>query len=278
MEVNLSKTFEAVYTIPKGTSFTPGNGLVFELEKDLAITPGSLKGEGKVICKTPGTIGNDYTPGQINVLMKPIAYVTEVKNIQTSFGGAEAETAESYRERIRLAPSSYSTAGDEDSYKLLAKSYGSTVSDVSINSPTPGQVDIIFSTENGIPSTDEIASFQDYLNNTQGRPLTDKLVAGGPVAKDFTIDLTYYISSSDKLRETEIKTMCEGAADDYKVWQSNAIGRHINPSELHRLLTKAGASMVLIAEPTATDLLKTELANCTQVNLNYGGLRNDQID
>ena len=60
--------------------------------------------------------------GQINTLVDPIAYISSVSNTTASTGGTDTEDDENYRERIQLAPESFSVAGSEGAYIYWARS------------------------------------------------------------------------------------------------------------------------------------------------------------
>lgn len=82
--------------------------------------------------------------------------MAEVTNITKSEGGAGEETEENFRERIFLAPSSYSTAGPSDAYEYWVKQYNSAaIEDVKIYEPEDAVVDIRILLNGGeLPDTD----------------------------------------------------------------------------------------------------------------------------
>lgn len=55
----------------------------------------------------------------------------------------DVESDAQLRERIKLAPSQYSSAGSRSSYKFYAKSANAMITDVSVSSPVPGSVLIV---------------------------------------------------------------------------------------------------------------------------------------
>ena len=113
----LSESRKEVVYIPAGTRITAGDGIYFETDDYAEVTAGETYVDIDCTCQTAGTVGNDYTPGQLEIIVDPVPYVATVSNITKTDGGAGEETEESFRERIYLAPSSYSTAGPSDAYE-----------------------------------------------------------------------------------------------------------------------------------------------------------------
>ncbi|MDT2242281.1 baseplate J/gp47 family protein [Paenibacillus larvae] len=73
----------------------------------LEIKAGKVSGTITTECSIAGDVGNGFLPGQLNVLVDPIPFIQSVTNTTESAGGAEEETDDSYRERIRSAPESF---------------------------------------------------------------------------------------------------------------------------------------------------------------------------
>lgn len=109
----------------------------------LGDSSGETAGTVKATCSESGTTGNGFLPGQINVPMDPLPFVQAVTNLTVSSGGAAAETDEAFKERIRHAPESYSTAGPQGAYEFWAKSTSSAIKDVHAYSPAPGRVTVV---------------------------------------------------------------------------------------------------------------------------------------
>lgn len=97
--------------IPKGTRVTFDGDIVFATEDDLEIKAGELFGDVDAVCETSGTIGNDLAPGQVKEIIDVYDYFQKIENITKTSGGADEETDEDFRERMREDMESYSTAG-----------------------------------------------------------------------------------------------------------------------------------------------------------------------
>lgn len=272
----LAQEQKTVITIPKGTRVTPGNELYFYTIETAEIPAGELIVDVQMECAEVGTSGNGLRPGAISILVDLLPYIQSVSNIDTSDGGQNVENDENLAERIFLAPAGYSVAGPDAAYKYWAKQYNSGIADVQVTSPSEGIVDIRFIMQEGkLPEESLIAGLQDYLNDSNIRPLTDKVQTGSPDLVDCNIALTYYIGKKDASRVEKIKQGVDNAIEIYKIWQQEKIGRDINPSQLLYFVIQAGAKRVEIAEPVFTTVPSNAVAEIKNINVIYGGIEDD---
>ena len=262
--------------IPAGTRVTNGEGVYFQTLEYGEVPTGELTVEIVAECTEEGVAGNDLVPGQLNVLVDPVAYVESVTNTDTSSGGTNLETDESLAERVFLAPSGYSVAGPDDAYVYWAKTYNTDIGSVKPTSPNPCEVVIyILMADGTIPSQGVVGGLQAFLQDENIRPLTDQVTVATPTVKNFAVNLTYYINRSDSSRATTIQQDVENAVTDYITWQSAEIGKDINPSELIKRVVAAGAKRVVVTNPVFTTVAETEVAQISTKTVNYGGLEDD---
>lgn len=267
---------EAATGIPAGTRVTASYEVYFATIEYAEIPPGETEIIVMTICTEPGTIGNDYAVGELNTLVDPVGFIASVKNTETSAGGAEVESDQNLAERAYLAPSSFSTAGPDDAYEYWVKSSDPNIGDVKITSPTPGVVDIRFVMVDGsLPDETTIAITQEYVGQRGKRPLTDDVHILRPIIEEYAIDLVYYINASDSNAAAAIQANIAIAINDYKLWQAIKIGRDINPDRLTAKIMEAGVKRVVIKEPGFRVIPEIALAQCTGVNVVYGGLEDD---
>lgn len=263
-------------SIPMGTRVTAGDNVYFYTVEDSEIPAGKEYVDIQVECTEAGTGANGYEVGKINVLVDSINYIGSVANTTKSEGGAEEESDEQLAERIYLAPSRYSTAGPDDAYEYWVKTCNSGITDVKVQSPTAGVVEIRFIMQDGtIPGEATLQEVATFLQDEKIRPLTDKVEVKAPVVQNYAINLTYYIAESDKNQAPAIQQSVNGAVEAYKMWQREKIGRDINPSHLMRLIMNAGAKRAVIASPEFTVVLAENIAQCTEVTVIYGGVESD---
>lgn len=276
LKFTLSSAQSSPITIPKGTKVTVDGEIYFETGLNLLIPSGQTVGEVKAEAIEVGTKYNNFSPGQIKNIVNPIPYVSSVTNTDTSSGGTDIEDDDHYRERIRQAPESFSTAGPEGAYIFWAKTADVNISDVSVSSPSPGVVKIVPLMDGGVIPTQVILDkVKNAVSAKDKRPLTDNVQVVPPTQIPYNIDLTYYISNLNQTEEANIKRAIEdtgGAIEQYKLWQSEKLGRAINPDELRFRMMKEGASRIILNSPSYRVLNEIEVASIGTVNIVYGGL------
>lgn len=276
LQFSIAGTMESVVAIPEGTRVTNGNDIYFATNEYAEITAGELSVTVPATCTTTGTDGNGFAPGELNILVNTLPYITAVTNTVTTYGGADVEDDESLKDRIYKAPSTYSTTGSAAAYEYHTKSIDSTISDVVVTSLAPGTVDIYFVCEQGkLPEESLIEEVRNYLMDSNIRPLTDNVTVQAPATHTYDVDFTYYIGTSNKSIVSTIQADIETAVSLYNSWQSEKIGRDINPSNLIQKVMSAGAKRIEVNSPLFTDLDETTIATLGTVNVIYGGLEND---
>lgn len=271
----LSEVRPNTIEIPQGTQVTDGS-MYFETEQYAEIKPGSGYIDVECVCLVSGSEGNDLQPGEINTLVNPIPYVASVSNIEETAGGVDIEDDDSMKERVYIAPSSYSVAGPEDAYRYWVKTFNSGISDVLVQSDNPVDIIVEFIMSDGeLPTTGLIQGLQLYLQNKQIRPLTDKVTVKAPDTVDYKLDVRYYINTSDLKRADTIKANVNAAVEQYIVWQRSKIGRDINPSQLIQMMVSAGAKRVEVKLPVFQVVGAANVAKLVSQTVTYGGIEDD---
>ena len=211
------------------------------------------------------------------MLVDPVAYVEKVENITVSEGGADLEQDESLAERVYLAPSSWSTAGPDDAYEYWVRTFDPAISDVSVYSDIPGEVDICFILDGGqLPVQSLLDELERYLMEEEIRPLTDKVIVSAPNIEVYGVDFTYYINRSDRTRASAIDGQVQAAVQEYIRWQKKKIGRDINPDQLRKMVISAGAKRLEIRAPDFRRISRKSIALLsTEASIIYGGVEDD---
>lgn len=276
IKVTLSAAQATAVIVPSGTRFTAGDGIFFALDNPMVIDIGDTNGTGTATCTVTGTVGNDYPIGTLTTLVDPVPYVASVTNTTKSEGGADVQDDEDFREAINLKPESFSTAGPTGAYIFHAKQASALISDVSVITPNPGEVEVRPLLEGGvIPGSTMLQLVEDHLNDKTIRPLTDNVSVVAPTAVSYDVTLTYYIDSNDATMATTIQTAVTAAVNDYVAWQKEKLGRDINPSELIRRVMQAGAKRVAVTYPVFAVLDETEVAIADNVTVTMGGIEDE---
>ena len=89
----------------------------------------------------------------------------------------------------------------------------------------------------------------DALSADKVRPLTELVRVSAPDTVPFNIDITYYIPNPSAASAANIERAVTAAVERYRVWQTEKMGRDINPSYLTRLLMETGVKRVEVREP-----------------------------
>lgn len=279
--------------IPKGTRATPDGYTYFATEKDLIIPAGSLTGEVEAIATQEGSSCNGYAEKTIKYIVDNVQFLKEVENTTETTGGTDQESDDSLRERIRLAPESYSTAGTSESYIYWAKTASTDVGDVVVYSPVndtslsteereagAGRVYIYITKKDGtIPDVENnendralLDKVAEVVSAKDKRPLTDFVTVLAPTVVEYSVNLGYYIAEEDEMNAATIDKKVKDAVSEYIAWQGAKIGRDINPDKLRYLVLNAGASRVDIQSPTFQTLSKMENAKLVNQSITALGI------
>lgn len=258
--------------IPKGTEIETDDGkYVFATDEDVFLNSGELFTTVGATCETVGEASNGYGIGKINNLLTPLNFdVDTVENIDISNSGAEEESPDSLRERIRLAPESYSNAGSEGAYRFHTLSAHQDVTDVEVTSSDAGIVDIYPLTKSGNPTDDMIQIISEYLSSDKVRPLTDKVIVHKPERIDFDINanLILYIDADPD----SVQTLVNEKLEEYKIKMSSKLGKDIVPSQIIEILSSVyGVYKVELSAPIYQVLEKNQWANLNNINITIGG-------
>ncbi len=235
-EFTLSAAVLTDTVIPAGTMITTDGDVNFATNEDLTIAAGDTKGTVIATCTVAGEEGNGYIAGSVAQLVDSITNVESAINTETTSGGSDEEDDDTYRERIRIAPSSFSTAGPEKAYIYWAKSASATIQDVVVDIPSVCTVNLYILCKGGqLPNAALLALVEASCSASDRRPITDYVTALAPTTVTYNIEITYYTTAEDEEACEETIEGEGGAIDQYIAWQSGAIGRDINPDKLRAL-------------------------------------------
>ncbi len=263
--------------IPAGTRVTTqSGGIMFATLADAVLPAGGRAVEAAVKATEAGAAGNGLLPGQICRLVDPLPYVTRVSNVATTLSGCDEEGDERFRERIRMAPESFSVAGPNGAYEARVRAVSGDIAAVSVTSPTPGVVDVRFVLTDGeLPDAAMIEEVENALTPKDVCPLTDNVLVGPPETVDYALAGKWFLSSSDATLLSSITRAVDAAVEGYRLWQRSKPGRDINPDELVARLKASVALRVELAEPAFRRLAETEIARETSVSMAFGGVEDE---
>ena len=242
---------KSVAMIPQGTRIRTGAGIYFATTEYAQIDIGETSVDVLAKAEEVGAESNGIPPGVIDTLVDAIPFVASAVNIDTSSGGADAESDDSLTRRIWLSPTTYSCAGPRDAYEFWAMSFRSDIENAIAISPRsqPCTAYIYFMLTGGkMPSEKDISEMETFMMNEARRPMTDLVICKAPEEVEYSIDFTYYIGASSKKNADIVQQNVAQAVQEYQDWQ-RSIGRDINPMELIYRLRAAGVKRVEMREP-----------------------------
>lgn len=260
--------------VPAGTRVATQDGkIAFATVLAAEIPPGELAVDVAARASEAGLAASGLVAGQVCRLVDPLPHIVSAVNITATAEGADVEDDARLRERIRLAPESYTVAGSAGQYEARVLEVSADILAVSVHTPEPGVVDVRFVLAGGeLPDADMVAQVRDHLNAETVRPLTDKVLVAAPDVVEYAISGTWYLTRADSALLGPVAQAVDRAVEEFRIWQRSAPGRDINPSRLIRLIHEAGAKRVELDSPAFTQLTGTEIARETEVDISFGGL------
>lgn len=275
LRFSVSSPLSFAVNIPAGTRATHNSQVFFATKEAAEISIGQSYVDIEAECLKAGLAGNGIATGFIVQMVDLIPYVAGVTNTTVTTGGADAETDEALRLRIREAPERFSVAGPVGAYRYHAISAHPLMVDVDIYSPEPGEVQIIPLLANGeIPSQDILDTVFDACSADDVRPLTDIVSVVAPTVVSYDINLEYWIETGNAALVSVIQANVSKAVTEYVAWQKGALGRDLNPSELIKRVMSTGAKRVNVISPSFTEVARSSVAVVGSTTTTYKGLEN----
>lgn len=276
IQFRLSETQNTNITIPAGTRITHDGSLFFATDNDLIIEKGQVFGLVDASCTETGTKGNNFLENQIKNLVDVFPYEMTALNYTATSGGTDTENDENFRERIQIAPETFSNAGSKSAYLFYTKSADSSISDAAILTPPdtqPGYVKIFpLLTGGEIPSDEIIQKVLNIVNSETIRPDTDYVSVEKPEIISYNIDLNFWVNSKNWDKHENIVSAVHEAVNLYVSWQKSALGRYITPSKLSAFVMNAGADRCTVLSPDFKKLEKFQVAHADNIKINFRGL------
>jgi len=181
----------------------------------------------------------------------------------------DGETDDQLRDRIKLAPESFSVAGSRGSYVYHAKSASSDIVDVAVLSPSPGIVNIYPLSINGLPDQALLDAVYATCTAEDVRPLTDYVQVLQPVATAYSIAVTVetYQWPDQSLVQQQVLAALTALATP----ASGMMGKDITTSSIIAAATVDGVYRVTVTSPSADVIVPPEgYANCSDITVTMG--------
>ena len=279
LKFTLSEAQDTAILIPEGTRATADGTLLFATVEAVEIPAGEISIEVTAQCTATGEQGNGFIAGQIKKLVDPFIFEMKVENISESYGGSDIENDENFRERIQIAPESFSAAGPTGAYEYFARSAHADIIDVAVIGPAesetvaPGNVYLYpLMTGGNLPTQEILDTVFEVCNAENIRPDTDFLHVEAPEVVNYDVEVVYYIDRKRATQAAQIQVAVNNAVGAWITWQKSKLGRDINPSELNHRIVAAGAKRAEIISPDFTVLKAWEIGIENSVKITFGGL------
>jgi phage-related baseplate assembly protein len=209
IEFTLSTQRSETTTIPAGTRIVAGN-LTFATLVNLDIPAGETAGSVVAQSLEYGPESNGMLPGQVFQIMDRVPFVDTAVNTTESAGGADLESLEAYRARLRTVPESFSTAGPDGAYEFWAKTTNPGIIDVAVWMPDLDmETWIQLLTEMGLQNLDDevaaewYARFMELCRTTgtgPGNVNVVPLMHGGQLPTQDILDAVYEMLNARNIR------------------------------------------------------------------------------
>lgn len=259
--------------VPKGTRVNAGQTSFVTTEAAL-LTAAQSSAEVAAECTESGSVGNGWSVGQINSLAERLHPTIDVavSNTTVSAGGVEIEGDEAYRERVLLAPESFSVAGPVGAYQYWARQASPAVVDVHVandtdggGQPIGGRVAVTVLAKDGLPNAELIGKIQAALSAEKRRPLCDTVVVKAPTAVDYTLDAELTLFTGTDARTA--KAAAEQAWAAYEAARRSRLGLDILPLDIQTALKVAGVYNVVLHNLPLTVVKPDQWARCTSTTI-----------
>ncbi|MEI7221972.1 baseplate assembly protein [Pectobacterium carotovorum] len=259
--------------IPAGTRVSASDSVIFTTDSDALLR---ASGSGVTVlatCTESGDVGNDWLPAQISTLLDEIGDSDlSVVNITKSSGGSAEEDDDRLRERVQLAPESFSTAGSKLAYRFHAMRAHQNIVDVAVMSPEPGEVVLYPLLSTGLPDSSMLSLVESFCSDEQVRPLTDFVSAKSPMQVDYAISAKLTLFNGEQAGV--VQAAAEKAVQAWVETRTATLGRDIVPSQIIATLSIPGVYQVELVSPSLMVLDDSEWANCTGINVSVVGVSN----
>lgn len=262
-------------TIPAGTRVASADNVaVFETQNDIIVTAATTTASDVCVSVTAGAEFNNYAIGTLTNILDPVTYVSAATNNDVSAGGASQETDDALRERARLAPSAFGTAGANDAYKYWALTANPSIIDVHVPivPAQPGTVVVYPLLEDGsVTPTLVLDQVEEVLNARYVRPMCDTVNAVAPTQVTYTLDIGLVIYEDQD--PIAIQATAQTALDALVLELRQELGRDVMGDQIIAACAPIGSGVYDVDLGAFTDIIiaENEFAFCTSAVVTVTG-------
>ncbi|WP_429884765.1 baseplate assembly protein [Geoalkalibacter halelectricus] len=181
------------------------------------------------------------------------------------------ESDAALRRRVQMAPEGWTSAGSVGAYRFHATSSDPKVLDVSVQSPSPGEVlvTVLSTAGDGTPDASLLATVSAALSDETVRPLCDGVTVQGAQIVPYAIEaaLTLYHGPD----EEAVRLEAQAAALAYAA-ETHRLGRDVTLSGLYAALHRPGVQKVRLISPAAgIDIAPRQASWCNSLSVTVEG-------
>ena len=182
------------------------------------------------------------------------------------------ESDSDLRRRVQLSFEGFSTAGPVGAYVFHALGADPDVLDVSVASPTPGDVvvSVLSRQGDGTASAELIAAVDAVLSSDTVRPLTDNVTVQSATIVNYSVTAVLTVLPGPD--GSVVLAQSQAALDAY-IAETRRLGRDVTRSGLFAALHQPGVQNVTLTAPAADVVIADDEASfCTSTNVTVGGV------
>lgn len=200
--------------------------------------------------------------------LEHLAALFGVERLISEDGARETDTA--LRQRLQLAPHSFSVAGPELAYVFHARSADPDVADATAVSPTPGQVvvTVLSASGTGVPATAVLDAVRAVVAGPV-RPLTDEVIVQAATLVPFAIVARLWVFAGPD-QGLILQTALDSLNAHLAV--SRKLGRDVTRSSIIAALHVANVQRVALDAPAADIAISSaQIASVTDIDVTVAG-------
>jgi len=194
-------------------------------------------------------------------LLTTLPYLAELTQTSNYANGAELESDEALRERIKLSFAEFSTAGPEKAYIKKVLEADSRIKDVYVWEDNYGVQVTVYATEYDAVLIDRV---QTALNVESERPLTDRIVIQEATVLSVTINAEMTLKPN--VVQSDVQTLIEDKLENTLF----KIGQKLSLSKIIDMLFVEGVEDVTLNDPVLNvDTSLTSVIEIDSLELSY---------
>lgn len=262
-----------IVLIPEGTRVATSDArYIFATQEPVTVQANVNTVSIFCVAEQPGAGGNGYIVGSVNQILDPLPFLASVSNSNVTSGGGDEETDEQLRDRIKLAPEAFSTAGSVGAYKFHAKSADPSIIDVAVTNPVPGTVNIYPLVEGGIVTPGPILNaVLGVCSGEKVRPLTDTVQAFSPTQLSYAIEVL--ITINPNADANTITQQATEALEAFAEGRRTTLGKDALRSQIQAACMLDKVYNVQVLQPVGDIIANdTSFAHCTGITVYIGGI------